>query len=36
MGKAVGISVLDLAEKNPWTRLTNCEFMTLEGLRIAV
>lgn len=33
VGKALGVSILDLTGHNPITRLPNSEFRTLHGLR---
>ncbi len=35
MGKAVAISMLDLAQKNPHSRVKNSEYGSSEGLRTA-
>ncbi|XP_058123596.1 uncharacterized protein LOC131294776 [Anopheles ziemanni] len=36
VGKALGPSILDLTNSNPLSRLPNCEFRTLQGLRNAL
>ncbi|XP_058067258.1 uncharacterized protein LOC131216719 [Anopheles bellator] len=36
VGKALGPSILDLTNSNPLSRLSNCEFRTLQGLRNAL
>uniref|UniRef100_A0A182FDX2 Peptidase M14 domain-containing protein n=1 Tax=Anopheles albimanus TaxID=7167 RepID=A0A182FDX2_ANOAL len=36
VGRALGPSILDLTNSNPLSRLPNCEFRTLQGLRNAL
>ncbi|XP_063243538.1 cytosolic carboxypeptidase-like protein 5 [Bacillus rossius redtenbacheri] len=33
VGRALGVSILDLSGQNPWSRLPNSEFHTLSGVR---
>ncbi|XP_066993857.2 cytosolic carboxypeptidase-like protein 5 isoform X2 [Anabrus simplex] len=33
VGRALGISILDLTGSNPWSRIPNSEFRTLSGIR---
>lgn len=33
VGRALGISILDLSGHNPWSRIPNSEFRSLSGIR---